>query len=849
MDNKMIELQKNETYYTLSPTDAIRILEGEVYIYIVQISEKTGNVGRRILLAEYGNNKVIPAFAWRDQNYDQWRFLLVAKTEKVLAEVMPGAMTIVLKRRFLTNVGIETFENEGYEGSLIEYYKSRMLNENIFIQRGEKNVQNASKASAGVIAGAISGKSSIHGTDDDILYEIMHFACEKCGIDLPDKKKIENSVSEMTVPEIARAAHFICREVVLDVDWYKNDCGVLIVQQDSGLAVCYPAGTGHYRIFDGGKEEKKKLTTAMAGKLQPTAWSIRRTLPGHKLGRKDLIHFVRKSLRTGEIVGLSVLGLLCALIGVLNPKLTQLIYDEYIPMGNMSVLTQVCLVVAAFMIGNVFISIVQHLQEYRIPCRAGYELQDAIYQRIFELPENFFRKYDSADLAQRIMGTGTVANLLVSKIVVNGLGFVFALVYLIQMIHYSGKLAIAGVIMLTVYSIAVVTLYRLIIRYVKRSAEYQGEATGKLYQYLSGVEKIRMAGAEERVILEYSLPVSKEKKEKIRENHIGSFVSVLMDASSIVFSMILYYMMVKSKLNLSMGSFLAFSSAFGSFSGAVSGLVSAFNEYLQTKPTVERIRPVFDTPIENEEDKEPIEELRGDISLEHVSFGYSEGNAVLNDISFHIRPGEYVAFVGQSGCGKSTLLKLLLGFETPWSGSVLYDGKDIATVDKHSLRKKIGVVLQNGRLIAGSIFDNITIAVAHPDKKQVNEVLQDVGLKEDVDAMPMGINTVLSESGGTISGGQQQRILIARAIFPNPSILYFDEATSALDNITQAKVCESLEKRHMTRVVIAHRLSTVMNCDRIYVIDKGHIVEQGNYETLMQQKGMFYQMAIRQIAE
>lgn len=848
MDNQFT-LKKGEVYYTHASGDVIRILAGAVCVYIAPWSEKDGAAGRRILLCEAEAERMIPAFSWRDKDYQQWRFLIVAKSDQVTAVAMPGAATLILKRRFLSSAGIQTFDSEGYENSLTEYYKSKTLNENIFIQRGEKNVAKVTKTSVGVIVGAVSGKEMLQGGSEDILYGVMKFACKKCGAELLPKEKVESIATEMTVREIARASHLICRDVVLDVDWFKHDCGVLIVTLKGRLGVCYPTGSGKYRLYDSADGSDKPLSAAALGQLEPNAWSVRRTLPRHKLTKKDIVRFVKISIRTGDVVRLIILGLLCTLIGVLQPKLNQLIYDEYIPMGNETVLLQVCLVIAATMLGNVFISIVKQLQEFRIPCRAGYELQDALYFRIFELPESFFRKFDSADLAQRLMGVSSLTNSLVSKIIVNGLALILAIIYIIQMIHYSWKLTLAGILMLLVYALLVHGLYRLTIRHAKKAAEYQGEATGKLYQYLNGVDKIRMAGAEERAILEYTLPVSREQQEDIRANHVSSMLVVLMDVSATLFSMVLYYMMVKSKLNLTMGNFMAFTTAFGSFSGAVTGFVNAANECLSLKPALERIRPITQTPTENEEQKDTIEELRGDIALEHVTFGYDETAIVLNDLSFHIHPGEYVAFVGPSGCGKSTILKLLLGFESPRAGRVLYDGKDLSTVDKHSLRKQLGVVLQNGKLIAGSIYENITIANPHPNMKDVTAVIEDVGLKEDIAGMPMGIHTVLSESGGTISGGQQQRILIARAIFNNPSVLYFDEATSALDNITQAKVCESLEKRHMTRVVIAHRLSTVQNCDRILVIHEGHIVEEGDYETLMMKRGMFYQMAVRQLAE
>jgi ATP-binding cassette subfamily C protein len=279
------------------------------------------------------------------------------------------------------------------------------------------------------------------------------------------------------------------------------------------------------------------------------------------------------------------------------------------------------------------------------------------------------------------------------------------------------------------------------------------------------------------------------------------------------------------------------------------GVVSAFLQVNNVIPTYERVKVVLETPQEYEENAVIIGKLEGKIEVNNLSFRYSEESPlVLKDINFVINPGEYVGIVGSSGSGKSTLLKTLLGFEKPTLGKIYYDDKDIDNLDKRELRKRLGVVLQDGQLIAGSIYENITITGGDISKERITEVIEEVGLKDDIAEMPMGLHTVIAEGAGTISGGQRQRILIARAIVNNPKIIYFDEATSALDNVNQALVCESLEKLNATRVVIAHRLSTVMTCDRILVLEDGRLIESGNYEELMALNGRFVELARRQIA-
>lgn len=592
------------------------------------------------------------------------------------------------------------------------------------------------------------------------------------------------------------------------------------------------------------------MTGKLAEQVDPCAESICRALPDGKLTKKDLFRFGGRSLSRGDLTVVILLGIVGALIGVLLPMLNQKVYDDYILLGNYSQLIQLCLVICTFMIGNLFFNIVKTLSEFRLRSRIGYDMQNAVYHRLFRLPESFFRSFDSADLAQRLGKVSDMVGVVVNTTVLSALSLVFSLIYLIRMFQYSSNLALVSLVMIAVYGLIMYWLSIKMQKYEKSISESSGEASSRLYQYLNGIEKIRMAGVEDQAVYEYLVPYAKKQKDEIRKNRLDGVRTSLGAVVSSIFSMVLYYIMVGSNISVSMGEFVAFNTAFGSFSGAFLELVDGLIQVYQLKPSYERIRPVFETVPEDGGNHEALGELSGMVSLEHVTFAYDEkSRKVLNDLSLQIHAGEYLGIVGPSGCGKSTLLKMLLGFEQPQTGQVLYDGHDLKGIDKRKLRRNLGVVLQNGKLIAGSIYENITITSPHATMKDVQAVIEAVGLKEDIDRMPMGIHTVLSENSGTISGGQQQRILIARAIISHPSILIFDEATSALDNLTQAAVCKSLDNMNVTRIVVAHRLSTIRNCDRIVVLENGNIAEEGNYDSLMQQRGLFYRLASRQLAE
>ena len=697
-------------------------------------------------------------------------------------------------------------------------------------------------------------RDSTPGITGEGWYPALSFACGRLGIPLPTLEELKNRCGgDVGLMDIARVSGFICRKVVLDADWFEKDCGGLVGTLDGKPIAVAADKRGRYRLYRANDNTTEPLTPELGRQISPEAYSIGRTLPVKPLKRKDVLRFCRGSIRPGDLVPYVVLVLLCSLIGVLLPTLNGMIYDDYIPVGNVGNLVQLCVVMLSFMIGNISFSVVRNLFGYRITSRVGNDLQSAVYHRLFHLPESFFRGYDSADLAGRVSSIGAAAAGYANTLVLSSISALFSLFYLFRMLSYSTGLSWVGLGIYLVYLIFSTAITAASYRGQARIAQAESESRGKLYQYLSGVDKIRMAGVEERALLSYMRPYSKQQAETIRVNRLVSVQEALATVIKSLFSMVLYWYIVKklSAGSITIGSFVAFNSAFGAFTGALDSLVAEALQLLQGRSELKRFWPVFDAVPEDDEAKQMPGTLSGELTLEHVTFSYGETEKkVLTDLSLHIAPGEYVGIVGPSGCGKSTLLKLLLGFETPQSGMVLADKMDLRSLNKGAYRRQLGVVLQNGRLISGSIYDNITVTAPEATMARVNEVVEQVGLKEDIAQMPMGLHTMLSENCNTISGGQQQRILIARAICGKPRILIFDEATSALDNLTQKKVSESLDKLKVTRVVVAHRLSTIMNCDRILVMDKGRIVQEGNYEALMQDKqGLFYALASRQIAQ
>ena len=844
---KQIHLSSTDAYVTEDARDAFRVARGSVLVFISPLrSDRVPE--RRLLLCEIPEGKMIPAFSYRDEDWREWRFLLIARETADLI-CLEGKTTSVLQKKFSQAAGLPHYGQEGFARAMVEYYRRETLKDRVFIGRGKKEEPIVSAASYDVIRQAFeAGEERVTG--DLPIYRATAYACRSASIPIVEPEALDGASGEITVESIAYASRFLCRRVVLEPRWNRSDCGVILGSIDGEAVACVPRGAGGYEIYYGASGKREKLTDVVAETVFPSAYVIARALPERALSRRDLLRFGWQSVRKADLLVAALLGLIGVLIGLLLPTLNQKIYDDYIPLGNEGQLVQICLVIATFLITNLFFDMVKRLTDFRIGSRIGYDFQNAVYYRVFHLPERFFRAFDSADLAQRLGAVAGYIRGYAGLFYVSGLSLLFSLLYFYRMFRYAPKLAWTSILLLLAYGAAAFLLSVFSAKWAARAEDQRGRASAKLYQHLSGIEKIRMAGAEDRAAYEYLLPFSERQTAEIRKNRFDTAAAVLSGAAGVAFNMVFYYIIVHHRLSLSTGSFMAFLSAFGAFSAAVLQTVGSAAELFSLRPQFLRFRPVMDTPVEDDGGGEVLDRLTGEISLHQVRFAYEENRPnVLDGIDLQIRPGEYVGIVGQSGCGKSTLLKLLLGFETPVSGKICYDGRDLASLDKRALRRNLGVVLQNGRLISGSIYDNITITAPSASLSDVEAVVEAVGLKEDIERMPMGIHTMLSENSGTISGGQQQRILIARAIISRPAILIFDEATSALDNVTQAAVCDSLDRMSVTRIVVAHRLSTIKNCDRILVLQNGTIAEEGTYDSLMAKGGIFAGLAERQLVE
>ena len=481
----------------------------------------------------------------------------------------------------------------------------------------------------------------------------------------------------------------------------------------------------------------------------------------------------------------------------------------------------------------------------RIEIKTSLSVEAAMMMRVMNLPANFFRKYSSGELSSRYSAVNQLCELLLGNVFSTGLGALMSLLYITQIFHYAPAL-VGPALLILLASIAVSVVSALTQMKISRQIMEKGaKENGLSFSLISGVQKIKLAGAEKRAFAKWGRSYAEVSELIYNPPILLRANGAITTAISLVGTIVMYYLAVQTSVTPS--EYIAFNAAFGAVSAAFASLTGVALSVAKIRPILEMAEPILKTEPESAENKTMVTKLGGNIELSNVYFRYTPNMPyVVNGMSLKIRAGEYVAIVGSTGCGKSTLVRLLLGFETPEKGAVYYDGKDIAGLDLRSLRRRIGTVTQDGSLFQGDIFSNIVISAPQLSLDDAWEAAELAGIADDIRAMPMGMQTLISEGQGGISGGQKQRLMIARAVAPKPKILIFDEATSALDNKTQKQVSDALDALKCTRIVIAHRLSTIKNCDRILVLEGGKILEEGSYDELIAKNGFFAELVARQ---
>lgn len=629
--------------------------------------------------------------------------------------------------------------------------------------------------------------------------------------------------------------------------WKKRSDHMLAFLEDGKAVALMPSVFG-YRYVCPSTGEKRIVTDKTS--LQDTAYVIQRPIEIDHVNLVSFSLYVLHLVSPRDLVWIGTATLLVSALGLVTPKLNQYVLQEVVPMGTggYGLLLQalVLFLMAGFIRSG--ISAAKSLSLTRLQVRIPSEVQAAVMSRTLLLPQTFFTDTSTGKLSKQISNARVLSEQILGFVMGVSMTAVFSLVYIRQLASFSVVLLVPALAVLLARC-----AYTMIASYfyseneiARQSAEMENRTF--LYSSMKGIQRIKESGAEKRVYAKWTKkyrPVLASELDKPLvlkiEDAVLSFLSSL--TTVLLLSLVVPFHIPKS-------DYIAFNACFALIATAVGEFIDAYRNILLMRPKMAQLKTILESPHEDSAEKTVLRRLRGDIRIENLDFAYDDsGFGCLKDISLHIEEGEKVAIVGESGCGKSTLLKLILGILRPVSGGIYIDNTPLGAINLRSYRRHIGSVFQFSRVMPGTIYSNIAFCNRPLSREEAREAAVRADLDETIMKLPLGYDTEISDTNtGGFSGGQRQRLMIARAFASKPGIMILDEATSALDNLSQNKVLESVYQETCTVIMVAHRLSTVRDCDRIIVLKDGRIAEEGKFDELMALEGEFYELMRRQSA-
>jgi len=707
---------------------------------------------------------------------------------------------------------------------------------------------------------------STRKTGDDIMFEgafddlasILRLRPEMKESDISDAVVEILSYLKLKIPEVPdslkdtesrleymlRPSGAMRRRVELKEKWWKDSVDPFFgCTVDGDPIALLPNKFGKYTYHD---KNGKKITVdeKTAKDIDEDAFCFYKPFALKKLRLVDLTLFMAKNVRIPDLVYVMSISLIVSLLGLTAPYVQSQMYGTVIPSGIKTNILAVGGLLIGTAIGAILFGLAQNLVQTRFST-LFIRVQNAAMMRILSLPVTFFKDYAAGEVASRMQSLTSLCQTISNTVMSTGLTAMFSFVFLFQMNRYAPAMVIpAFLVILTMLTVSLMTtIFNM--KVSRKRMKANAKLSSLLFALINGIQKIKLTGAQKRAFAKWA----SRYKEIGKLTYSPPLFLRLLEPINLIISfggaILLYYFAGASGIGAA--DYLAFMAAYGSMSGAIMVLSGLAHTFTDIRVNLEMVRPIMECEPEIHENKKQLTSLSGSMEMNNISFRYREdGPLILDNINVKIRPGEYIAIVGRTGSGKSTLLRLLLGFEKPETGDIYYDGHSLSNLDLRALRQCIGVDLQDGKLMAGSIFANIVVTAPWKTLDDAWEAAEMAGIAQDIREMPMGMHTMIAEGGGGVSGGQRQRLLIARALINKPKLIFFDEATSALDNITQKHVAESIESLNSTRVIIAHRLSTIKGCDRVIMLDNGKIIEEGGYNELIDKQGEFYDLVKRQ---
>ncbi|MBR6274896.1 MAG: ATP-binding cassette domain-containing protein [Lachnospiraceae bacterium] len=632
-------------------------------------------------------------------------------------------------------------------------------------------------------------------------------------------------------------------------EWYKKDEGPMIAELNDGRLVLLRRHTYTYYYIDPDSRKKIFINPKTRDTVSGTLIRFYRALPDDPTKKRSMLLWLAREFRFREVIRIVMFTLGAVLCGALLPLISkttlQVVSDREEKLDVFNAFFTFLILFFPFILIRFIFSVIKEKLIRNLSYRISGDVQAAFMIKLYSMPAGAVAKYPAGEIGHQIIQLGVLVNRIVSEALLIGLMGVLSLFYLSSVAGYAPEL-----VAVTLFYVAIAAIINIYAARKKsevsfENLEYRAESQGMTYSMIHGLQKLYLSGAETRGFVKWTETYKKGLKPKYRPPVSTVVVKPLTTA---IFALCLMSSFrIADSLDLSRDSFYAYYLAFAMLIGAVTEMFNHMLAISEATPLLKLLTPIFMEDTETESDRVSINTLNGEVAMSKVTFQYSpDDRLILDNVSFKIKKGEYVAIVGKSGCGKSTLLRLLLGFERPVRGDVFYNNQPLHSLDLRSVRSKLGVVLQSSTVMRGTIEDNIKLNAPDATDDEIWEAVKLSGLEDDVLKLPLRLNTPLPLGGKGMSGGQIQKILIARAIVGKPKIMIFDEATSALDNISQKHISESLESLKCTRIVVAHRLSTVRKCDRILVLDGGKFVEEGSYDELMAKNGFFSELVKRQ---
>ena len=618
----------------------------------------------------------------------------------------------------------------------------------------------------------------------------------------------------------------------------------------------------HFVVLDGFRGGKVYLNDPARGRVVITEEAFDRSFTGIFLlfepgesfvpsgQRKSTVEFARKRLKGARaaMIYVVLISLIGAAFGLINPAMSQVFMDRLLSGKNPGWVMPFLVLMAVLAAVQLTVGWIKAIYSLRIQAKMAVIGSMTYMWKLLRLPMEFFSQRMAGDLLQRQMTNASIAGTLVNTFAPLLLNTVMMVIYLTVMIRQSPILTLVGLTSMTITLVNSYVVSQKRVNITRVQQRDSGKLTGMTLTGIQMIETIKASGSENGFFRSWAGLQASVNEQQVKYERLNATFGLIPAVSSeIAKSLVMIlgvYLTIRGKF--SVGMILSFQAYLSAFMGPVTTLMAAGQTIQEMRTDMERVEDVMEYPdaaaVRDTPLRDDIEyrKLSGDIELKNVTFGYARLSApLIENFSMRVKPGSKVAFVGSSGCGKSTLAKLISGLYEPWSGEILFDGKPIREIDRSIFTGSLAVVDQDIVLFEDSIADNIRMWDNTIEDFEVIMAARDAQIHDDIMQREGGYESRLTEGGSDLSGGQRQRLELARVLAQDPTIIILDEATSALDAKTEYNVIRSIADRGITCIVVAHRLSTIRDCDEIIVLDHGKVAERGTHEELYAGNGLY----------